>query len=180
MGKTLVEFDWPFPVTVFNVTRESPKKLYGEATFLPGRHTSDFAAFKRDLYAEELTFDCACGVIGDVREKLRYVVLCSASEFVKQGLSDLSVWAGLPTKPETIEEMFTIVGNVVANRFEHIDAVVTWFKHKFLKWDTYDFEEHLGLMRSLYKLDELRRDDRIVVLLPSFLSSVMCEEFYGG
>jgi hypothetical protein len=74
--------------------------------------------------------------------------------------------------------VFAAAGEIVETLMNRIENTSTWFTHKFLKWDSYDVEEQVGLMRSLYRANEIANSGNFLVKLPGFLQLVMEEAFY--
>jgi hypothetical protein len=181
MGKILVDFDMTgAPYEVFSVTKETELMVYGNATHLPSGETEKFEAYKSQSGAKELTYDCACAAVRAMKGKLNRQVLASVCYFLEN--QDRLSFEKLFGRPAPISgspaEVFARAGEIVETLMNRIENTSTWFTHKFLKWGSYDVEEQVGLLRSLYRANEIANSGNFLVKLPGFLQLLMNEAFY--
>jgi hypothetical protein len=182
MGKILVDFDMTdAPYALINVTKESTLKVHGTVTYIPSGKEHESNWYKKDLGAKELTYDRACEAVASMRDKLIRQVRKSACYFImNQDTATFEKHFGT-TAPTSVSpaEVFNDVGEAVEDLIGQIENTATWFTHKFLKWDSYDVEEQVGLLRSLYRANEIANSGNFFVKLPGFLQLAMQEAFYG-
>ena len=181
MGKILVAFDvWLVPYELFDVTKDSKLKVYGTVTCIESGIEEESSWYKRSLRAKELTYDRACEAVTGMRDRLIRQVRKSACYFIlNQDTVTFEEHFGktAPTS-ESPAEVFIDVGEVVEDLVYKIENTSTWFRHKFLMWERYDVDEQVGLLRSLYRANEIANSGNFLVKLPGFLQLVMDEAFY--